>query len=107
MEYRACSKCYIEKPLNENYFGWTNKHKVTLQTECKVCKKAYMEKWRLNKKLSRDPEEKRVKEMYTIKEITEEEKEQKLDEAYAYIYRNAFGRSITRRQLDKLKDKNK
>jgi hypothetical protein len=102
MEYRTCSKCYIEKPLTEEYFGWTNKKRVTLQTECRVCKKAYMDKWRLNKLLSRDPEEKRQKEMYTIKEHTEEEKQERMREAYAYIHYQAFGKSISNKKLKEL-----
>lgn len=102
MEHRTCSKCYIEKPLTEEYFGWTNKNRVTLQTECRACKKAYLKKWQENKRLSKDPEEKRMKEMYTIKEITEEEKQQKLKEAYAYIYYQAKGRSISKRELKEI-----
>ena len=102
MQYRTCSKCCIEKPLTEQFFGWTNKHRVTLQTECRVCKKAYMDKWRLNKELSKDPEEKRLKQMYTIKEYTEEEKKQRMTEAYAYLHYQAFGRPISQQQLKDL-----
>ena len=92
----------MEKPLTEEYFGWTNKNRVTLQTECRVCKKAYMDKWRLNKLLSRDPEEKRMKEMYTIKELTTEEKQERMREAYAYIYYQAHGRAISEKKLKEI-----
>jgi Zn-finger nucleic acid-binding protein len=92
----------MEKPLTEEYFGWTNKKRVTLQTECRVCKKAYMDKWRLNKLLSKDPEEKRMKEMYTIKEYTEEEKQERMNEAYAYMHYQAFGKPIPAWKLKEL-----
>ena len=99
MEYRVCSKCKIEKPLTEEFFGPQQKNKARLHTECRVCKKAYMRKWQQNKRLSRDPEEKRLKDMYTIKEITEEEKQERLKQAYAHIYYEAFGRAITTERL--------
>ena len=99
MSNRTCTKCHITKPLTEEFFGWTNKHRVTLQTECRDCKKIYMTKWRLNKLLSRDPEEGRLKEMYTIKEYTEEEKRERLEKAYAYIHYQAYGKPMTTRQI--------
>ena len=61
-----------------------------------------MDKWRLNKELSKDPEEKRLKQMYTIKEYTEEEKKQRMTEAYAYLHYQAFGRPISQQQLKDL-----
>lgn len=99
MEYRTCSKCKITKPLNEEFFGPQQKNKARLHTECRVCKKAYMRTWQQNKRLSRDPEQKRLKDMYTIKEITEEEKQERLKQAYAHIYYEAFGRAITTERL--------
>ena len=102
MEQRTCSKCHITKPLNEESFGWTDKRKVSFQTECRACKKIYMSKWRLNKQLSKDPEESRIKEMYTIKDYTEEEKREALKKAYAYIHYQAYGKPITKKQFNKI-----
>lgn len=101
-ESRICSKCKIEKPLTLEFFGPQQKNKARLHTECRACKLAYMKKWQENKRLSRDPEEKRMKEMYTIKEITQEEKQHRMKEAYAYIYFEAFGKAITTEELNSL-----
>lgn len=98
-ESRICSKCKIEKPLTEEFFGPQQKNKARLHTECRTCKKEYMRKWQENKRLSKDPEEKRLKEIYEIKEITKEEQQEKLKKAYAHIYYEAFGRSITTERL--------
>ena len=99
MEYRTCSKCNIEKPLTIEYYHVAHKNKARFHTECRVCKKNYMKKWQENKRLSKDPEEKRLKDMYTIKEITKEEKQERLKQAYAHIYYEAFGRAITTERL--------
>jgi hypothetical protein len=101
---RVCSKCYIEKPLTDEFFGYTNKHRVTLQTECRLCKKAYINKWILNKKLSQDPERDRMKEMYTMKEYTEEEKQERIKKAYDEIHMQAFNKPITQEELERLTD---
>ena len=61
-----------------------------------------MRKYQESKRLSRDPERNRMKEMYTIKEITTEEKQRLIKEAYAHIYYQAFERPITNRQLKDL-----
>ena len=98
-ESRVCSKCMIEKPLTTEFFGPQQKNKARLHTECRECKKKYMRQWQENKRLSKDPEEKRLKELYTIKEITKEEQQQKLKNAYAHIYFEAFGRAITTEKL--------
>ena len=101
-ESRICSKCRIEKPLTLEFFGPQHKNKARLHTECRECKLKYMKKWQENKRLSKDPEANREKHMYTIKEITEEEKQQRMKEAYAYIHYQAFGRPITNKQLKDL-----
>jgi len=102
MEYRTCTKCNIEKPLTLEYFKASHKSKSKFNTACRVCMKKYMAKWQENKRLSRDPEEKRLREMYKIKEITEEEKREKIRKAYSYIYYEAFGRAISEKQLKDL-----
>jgi len=101
-ESRVCSKCKIEKPLTHDFFGPQQKNKARLHTECRQCKKEYMKKYQENKRLSRDPERDRMKEMYTIKEISTEEKQRLMKEAYAHIYYQAFDRPITDRQLKDL-----
>jgi protoporphyrinogen oxidase len=40
--------------------------------------------------------------MYTIKELTTEEKQQRMNEAYAYIYYQAHGRPISNEKLKEL-----
>lgn len=103
-ESRVCSKCKIAKPLTTEFFGPQQKNKARLHTECRACKLEYMRKYQENKKLSRDPEEKRLKEMYEIKEITPEEKKKNLRKAYAHIYFQAFGVAISNQRLKSLED---
>jgi hypothetical protein len=93
-EFRVCSKCRIEKPLTEEFFGPQQKNKARLHTECRVCKKAYMTKWQQNKRAEQEVDAKRDKHMYTIKDLTTEEKQQKMHEAYAYIHYQAFGKPL-------------
>lgn len=101
-ESRVCSKCKIEKPLTEEFFGPQQKNKARLHTECRVCKKAYMTKWQQNKRAEQEVDAKRDKHMYTIKELTAEEKQEKMHEAYAYMYYQAFGRPITQKVLKEI-----
>lgn len=104
MQTRTCSKCYIEKPLTLEFYGIANKDNGRMHTECRACKKNYLKQYQINKRLSKDPEADRMRELYTVKEQTKEEQKERLEVAYAYIYRNAFGKSITRKQLNKIKD---
>ena len=102
MEYRTCSTCKITKPLTDEFFGPQQKNKARLHTECRVCKKAYMEKWQADRRAEQEVDRKRDKHMYTIKELSVEEKQQRMNEAYAYIYYEAFGRPISQKQLKDL-----
>ena len=102
MEYRICSKCKMEKPLTLEFYGMAQKNKNRMHTECKECKLKYMKEWQQNKRLSKNPEANREKHMYTIKEYTEEDKKQRMQEAYAYMYYQAFGRPITKQVLKEL-----
>ena len=102
MQYRTCSKCKIEKPLTEEFFGPQQKNKARLHTECRVCKKKYMDKWQADRRAEQEVDKKRDKHMYTIKEYTEEEKKERLMEAYAYMHYQAFGRPITKKILKEL-----
>jgi hypothetical protein len=101
-ESRVCSRCKIEKPLTDEFFGPQQKNKARLHTECRVCKKAYMKKWQANKRAEQDVDGKRDKHMYTIKELTAEEKQERMNEAYAYIYYQAHGRPISKQKLKEL-----
>jgi len=101
-EFRVCSKCKIEKPLTVEFFGPQQKNKARLHTECRVCKKAYMTKWQQNKRAEQEVDAKRDKHMYTIKELSVEEKQEKMREAYAYIHYQAFGIPISNKQLKDL-----
>jgi len=94
MEYRTCSNCKITKPLTDEFFATQQKNKARMHTECRICKKSYMRKWQANKRAEQEVDKKRDKHMYTIKEYTEEEKQQRLTEAYAYMYYQAFGKPI-------------
>lgn len=102
MEYRTCSKCKIEKPLTLEFFGPQQKNKARMHTECRLCKLAYMRNYQANKQAEKEVDRKREKHLYTIKEYTEEEKQERLKKAYAYLYFHAFGRSITKRQLKEI-----
>ena len=102
MESRVCSRCKIEKPLTDEFFGPQQKNKARLHTECRVCKKAYMKKWQADRRAELEVDRKRDKHMYTIKEHTEEEKQERMREAYAYIYFQAHGRSISEKKLKEL-----
>ena len=102
MQYRTCSKCKIDKPLTDEFFGPQQKNKARLHTECRVCKKSYMRKWQQNKRAEQEVDQKRDKHMYTIKEHTEEEKKQRMAEAYAYMHYQAFGKPIPAWKLKEL-----
>ena len=102
MQYRTCSTCKITKPLTDEFFGPQQKNKARLHTECRICKKAYMRKWQQNKRAEQEVDGKREKHMYTIKEHTEEEKKQRMAEAYAYMHYQAFGKPIPAWKLKEL-----
>jgi len=61
-----------------------------------------MKKWQADRKAEQEVDRKRDKHMYTIKESTEEEKQERMREAYAYIYFQAHGRSISEKKLKEL-----
>jgi hypothetical protein len=61
-----------------------------------------MTKWQQNKRAEQEVDRKRDKHMYTIKELTAEEKQERMNEAYAYIHYQAFGRPISNKQLKDL-----
>ena len=92
----------MSKPLTIEFFGPQQKNKSRLHTECRDCKIKYMRQWQQNKRAEQEVDRKREKHLYTIKEYTEEEKQQRLTEAYAYMYYQAFGRPITKRELKEI-----
>ena len=61
-----------------------------------------MRKWQQNKRAEQEVDGKREKHMYTIKEHTEEEKQQRMKEAYAYMHYQAFGKPIPAWKLKEL-----
>jgi hypothetical protein len=61
-----------------------------------------MTKWQQNKRAEQEVDRKRDKHMYTIKELSVEEKQERMNEAYAYIHYQAFGRPISNKQLKDL-----
>jgi hypothetical protein len=61
-----------------------------------------MTKWQQNKRAEQEVDAKRDKHMYTIKEQTIEQKQERMHEAYAYIHYQAFGRPISKRQLKEI-----
>lgn len=101
-EYRVCSKCKIEKPLTTEFFGPQQKNQARLHTECRDCKLKYMRQWQADRRAEQEVDRKRDKHMYTIKEYTEEEKQQRMREAYAYIYYQAKGRPISKTELKEI-----
>ena len=92
----------MSKPLTIEFFGPQQKNKSRLHTECRDCKLKYMKKWQADKRAEQEVDRKREKHLYTIKEYTEEEKQERLKKAYAYLYFHAFGRSITKQQLKEI-----
>jgi hypothetical protein len=92
----------MQKPLTLEFYGMAQKNKNRLHTECKECKLKYMKQWQANKRAEQEVDKKRDKHMYTIKEYTEEEKQQRMREAYAYLHYQAFGRPISQKQLKDL-----
>jgi len=92
----------MNKPLSLEFYGVAQKNKGRMHTECKECKLKYMKKWQANRKAEQEIDKKRDKHMYTIKEYTEEDKKQRMQEAYAYMYYQAFGRPITKQVLKEL-----
>jgi len=92
----------MEKPLTLEFYGMAQKNKSRMHTECKECKLKYMKQWQQNKRAEQEVDRKRDKHMYTIKEYTEEEKQQRMREAYAYLHYQAFGRPISQKQLKDL-----
>jgi hypothetical protein len=61
-----------------------------------------MTKWQQNKRAEQEVDRKRDKHMYTIKELSVEEKQERMNEAYAYLHYQAFGRPISNKQLKDL-----
>jgi hypothetical protein len=61
-----------------------------------------MRKWQKNRTAKQEVDRKREKHLYTIKEYTEEEKQQRMREAYAYLHYQAFGKPIPRWKLKEL-----
>ena len=92
----------MEKPLTLEFYGMAQKNKNRMHTECKECKLKYMKQWQANKRAEQEVDQKRDKHMYTIKEHTEEEKKQRMAEAYAYLHYQAFGRPISKQKLKEL-----
>ena len=92
----------MSKPLTIEFFGPQQKNKSRLHTECRDCKIKYMRQWQQNKRAEQEVDRKREKHLYTIKEYTEEEKQQRMKEAYTYMYYQAFGRPITKRELKEI-----
>ena len=92
----------MKKPLTLEFYGMAQKNKNRMHTECKECKLKYMKKWQQNKRAEQEVDRKREKHMYTIKEYTEEEKKQRMAEAYAYMHYQAFGKPIPKWKLKEL-----
>ena len=92
----------MEKPLTVEFFGPQQNNKARLHTECRRCKLAYMQKWQADRRAEQEIDRKRDKHMYTIKEVTKEEKQERLKEAYGYMYYQAFGIPITRKVLKEI-----
>ena len=96
MDSRTCIKCEIVYPLEDKYFALVSKNGTRRVTVCRECRKEYDKQYRDNKR-----EEELDNEMYTIKEITDKQKEQLLSKAFAHIYLQAFDKHITTYKLDK------
>lgn len=92
----------IQKPLTLEFFGLQQKNTKRFLTWCRECKKSYHLEYSQNKRLSQDPDRKRMKQVYTYIELTKEEKEARMREAYAHIYYQAFDKPISLNQLKEI-----
>ena len=63
-----------------------------------------MKEWNQKRRAELDIDRKRDKHMYEIKEMSEEEKRDRLMKAYAHIYTEAFDDQITLEELERLVD---
>ena len=99
MDSRVCIKCEILYPLEDKYFALVNKNGTRRVTVCRECRKAYDKQYRDSKK---EQQEEVIEEMYTIKELTQEEKNQLLAKAYAHIHMQAFGKPIPQWKLKEI-----
>jgi hypothetical protein len=108
MQYRECSTCYITKPLTIEYFAEGKESRLGFRTQCKVCHKAYYQKWYQTKgkevRLRRELGTSIVRggSLYTIKEEDPEDQKQRLSRAYDQIYRNAFNANMNPEQLKRI-----
>lgn len=108
MQYRECSTCYITKPLTTEYFAKGKESRLGFRTQCRVCHKAYYQKWyRTRGKDGRQAKQfgtsiVRGGSLYTIKDENPEDQKQRLSLAYEQIYRNAFNANMSPEQLERI-----
>lgn len=102
MEYRVCSKCHMEKPLTLEFFAHQQRNKVLFQTQCRMCKLEYLQKWSADRYAKKDIEHKRKKHMYEIKIPTKEAIQERMEAAYKEIYLQAFHKELPDKKLKKL-----
>ena len=98
MQYRICTKCGMEKPMTFEFFGVQQTNHKRFLTECRECKKIYQLRYQEKKRLNKDVESKRMKQLYVFPNLTKEQKQKRMKEAYAYIYYQAFDESISQKQ---------
>lgn len=98
MEYKICSKCGTEKPMTLEFFSVQQKNHKRFMTECKECKKIYQLKYHENKRREKDLDGKRMRQLYVFPQLTKEQREKNMKEAYAYIYYQAFNESMSDKQ---------
>jgi len=94
---QKCTKCHKVFPWTNEYFNWERKKQGLLRKICKDCfhilAKGYREKYKVVKE---DPE------LFQIIIPTQEEKEKRLYKAYAKLFRQAFGQSLSKEEFIKL-----
>ena len=88
----------MEKPTTLEFYGVQQTNNKRFLTECRECKKIYQLRYQEKKRLDKDVEANRMKQLYVFPQLTKEQKEKRMKEAYAYIYYQAFDESISQKQ---------
>ena len=81
MQYRVCTKCGMELPLTFEFFGVQQTNHKRFLTECRECKKIYQLRYQEKKRLDKDVESKRMKQLYVFPNLTKEQKQKRMKES--------------------------
>lgn len=100
MEEQECKKCGNFFPKTNEYFNWENKTKGILKKNCKPCHHAVSKIYRQNFKYKKQQKENELPDMI---EVSPEEKQRLMFNAFRTIYAHAFDKLLTKTEYEKLK----